>query len=145
MSQQHDQSHYHYLIVGGGMTADAAVRGIRDADAAGTIGLIAAEPDLPYKRPPLSKKLWQGKKLESVWLKSDRFGAEFHLGRTVRLLDLHHKLAVDDRGAAAPGQGDQGEQRGGGDGDGTGAGGQGGHAPILAGPVSPQTRDLRPR
>ncbi|MDF2760744.1 MAG: hypothetical protein K0S99_3379, partial [Thermomicrobiales bacterium] len=29
---------YTYLIVGGGMTADAAVHGIREVDADGTIG-----------------------------------------------------------------------------------------------------------
>src|SRR6266542_5910487 len=42
---------YKYLIVGGGMTADAAVAGIREADRDGSIGLIGAEPDPPYNRP----------------------------------------------------------------------------------------------
>jgi len=89
---------YTYLIVGGGMAADAAVRGIREVDADGTIGLISAEPDPPYKRPPLSKKLWRGKALESVWLGTDQLGVDLHLGRTGRLLDLQHKRVVDDRG-----------------------------------------------
>lgn len=89
---------YNYLIVGGGMAADAAVRGIRDVDSNGTIGLIGSEPAPPYKRPPLSKKLWQGKPLESVWLDTDRFAVDLHLGRTVRVLDLRHKQLVDDRG-----------------------------------------------
>ena len=35
---------YRYLIVGGGMAADAAVRGIRECDATGSIGLVGAEP-----------------------------------------------------------------------------------------------------
>jgi 3-phenylpropionate/trans-cinnamate dioxygenase ferredoxin reductase component len=35
---------YKYLIVGGGMTADAAIGGIREADPPGTIGLIGTEP-----------------------------------------------------------------------------------------------------
>ena len=39
---------YPYLIVGGGMTGDAAVRGIRELDKQGAIGLIGAEPDPPY-------------------------------------------------------------------------------------------------
>jgi hypothetical protein len=30
--------HYKYLIVGGGMTADSAVRDIRELDGAGSIG-----------------------------------------------------------------------------------------------------------
>ena len=52
--------HYTYLIIGGGMSADAAVHGIRQRDAHGAIGLISAELDPPYDRPPLSKGLWQG-------------------------------------------------------------------------------------
>ena len=89
---------YSYLIVGGGMAADAAVHGIREVDADGTIGLLSAEPDPPYKRPPLSKKLWRGKPLDSVWLGTDQLGVDLHLGRTGRLLDLQHKRVVDDRG-----------------------------------------------
>ena len=91
--------HYTYLIVGGGMAAHAAARGIRDVDPHGAIGLIGAEPDPPYKRPPLSKKLWQGKALDSVWLKTDRLGVDLHLGRTARVLDSRQKRIVDDRGA----------------------------------------------
>ena len=49
---------YDYLIVGGGMTADAADDGIRDMDADGSVGLIGREEDPPYDRPPLSKGLW---------------------------------------------------------------------------------------
>ena len=93
-----DHDNYTYLIVGGGMAADAAVRGIREVDPDGTIGLISSEPDPPYKRPPLSKKLWQGKPLDSVWLGTDQLGVDLHLGRTGRLLDLQHKRVVDDRG-----------------------------------------------
>jgi 3-phenylpropionate/trans-cinnamate dioxygenase ferredoxin reductase component len=89
---------YSYLIVGGGMAADAAVHGIREVDADGTLGLISAEPDPPYTRPPLSKKLWRGKPLDSVWLGTDQLGVDLHLGRTGRLLDLQHKRVVDDRG-----------------------------------------------
>src|SRR5215213_5055229 len=93
-----DHDRYSYLIVGGGMAADAAARGIREVDPHGTIGLISSEPDPPYKRPPLSKKLWQGKPLDSVRLGTDELGVDLHLGRTVRLLDLRHKRVVDDRG-----------------------------------------------
>jgi NADPH-dependent 2,4-dienoyl-CoA reductase/sulfur reductase-like enzyme len=89
---------YSYLIVGGGMAADAAIRGIREVDPEGTIGLISSEPDPPYKRPPLSKKLWRGKALDSVWLGTDQLGVDLHLGRTGRVLDLQHKQVVDDRG-----------------------------------------------
>jgi hypothetical protein len=36
---------YKYLIIGGGMTADAAVHGIREAGPSGSIGLFSAELD----------------------------------------------------------------------------------------------------
>ena len=49
---------YDYLIIGGGMVADAAARGIRERDTAGTIGILSADSDEPYTRPALSKKLW---------------------------------------------------------------------------------------
>src|SRR2546430_13226392 len=47
-------------IVGGGMTADAAARAIRETDPKAPIGLIGAEAHPPYNRPPLSKALWKG-------------------------------------------------------------------------------------
>jgi NADPH-dependent 2,4-dienoyl-CoA reductase/sulfur reductase-like enzyme len=46
---------YRYLIVGGGMTADAAVKGIREVDRDGSIGVISAERHPPYDRPPCPK------------------------------------------------------------------------------------------
>jgi len=90
--------HYTYLIIGGGMTADAAIGGIRQVDQNGAIGLISAEPHKPYNRPPLSKGLWQGEKLESIWRKTDSQGVEFHLGRKARTLDPRHKSVTDDQG-----------------------------------------------
>jgi 3-phenylpropionate/trans-cinnamate dioxygenase ferredoxin reductase subunit len=89
---------YTYLIVGGGMAADAAARGIREVDPHGAIGLIGAEPDPPYKRPPLSKKLWHGKPLGSIWLETESLGVDLHLGHAARVPDLRQKIVVDDRG-----------------------------------------------
>lgn len=51
---------YKYLIIGGGMSGDMAVRGIREVDETGSIGMITTEPYGPYDRPPLSKGLWSG-------------------------------------------------------------------------------------
>lgn len=90
--------HYPYLVIGGGMTADAAVRGIRELDANGPIGLIGAETDPPYSRPPLSKALWKGEPFESVWRKTSEAGVDLHLGRRATTLDLSGKRVVDDRG-----------------------------------------------
>ena len=58
---------YDYLIVGAGMTADAAVRGIRKHDAKGSIAVVGAEADPPYNRPPLTKALWKREPLDSIW------------------------------------------------------------------------------
>ena len=92
-------THYPYLVVGGGMTADAAVRGVRELDPDRPVGLIGAEPDPPYSRPPLSKALWKGEPEESVWRRTEEVGVELHLGRRVVSLDLAARRVVDDRGA----------------------------------------------
>jgi len=49
---------YDFLIIGGGMVADAAARGIREVDEHGSIGILSMDVDGPYARPALSKKLW---------------------------------------------------------------------------------------
>lgn len=90
--------HYEYLIVGGGMTADAAVRGIREIDPSGTIGMISDEPHPPYDRPPLSKKLWTGKPEESVWRNTAEVGVVMRLGRRVETIDPVQKVVTDSHG-----------------------------------------------
>jgi 3-phenylpropionate/trans-cinnamate dioxygenase ferredoxin reductase subunit len=90
--------HYRYLIIGGGMAADAAVRGIRELDPDGVIGLVGAEPDPPYSRPPLSKALWKGEPFESVWRNTAEAGVELHLGRVAKALDLAARRVRDDQG-----------------------------------------------
>ncbi|NLZ03823.1 MAG: FAD-dependent oxidoreductase [Phycisphaerae bacterium] len=90
--------HYKYLIVGGGMTADAAVQGIREVDATGTIGLIGAEAEVPYDRPPLSKGLWKGKPLESILRTTEQQKIDLHLGRRVTSVDAHARQVADDLG-----------------------------------------------
>jgi 3-phenylpropionate/trans-cinnamate dioxygenase ferredoxin reductase subunit len=89
---------YKYLIVGAGMTADAAVRGIRELDADGTIGLVGSDPNPPYNRPPLTKGLWKGKSLDSIWRGTQQFSVDLHLGRTVRSIDPGKKFVRDDQG-----------------------------------------------
>jgi 3-phenylpropionate/trans-cinnamate dioxygenase ferredoxin reductase subunit len=89
---------YDYLIVGGGMTADAAVRGIRKHDEKGSVGLVSSERYPPYNRPPLSKGLWIGKPIEKIWRGTDKFNVDLHLERTIRGLDVERKIARDDQG-----------------------------------------------
>jgi 3-phenylpropionate/trans-cinnamate dioxygenase ferredoxin reductase subunit len=92
---------YKYLIVGGGMTADSAVRGIRELDREGSIGLISAETVDPYDRPPLSKALWKSKSLESIWRKtSDVPGVKLHMGTTAARIDVKERQVLDREGGA---------------------------------------------
>jgi len=87
-----------YLIVGGGMTADAAVKGIREHDVDGSIVLVGAEPHPPYKRPPLTKGLWSGGDEAKIWKNTADAGAELVLGRRIVSLDLAARRATDDQG-----------------------------------------------
>jgi NADPH-dependent 2,4-dienoyl-CoA reductase/sulfur reductase-like enzyme len=87
-----------YLIVGGGMTADAAVKGIREHDVDGSIVLVGAEPHPPYKRPPLTKGLWSGGDEAKIWKNTADAGAEVILGRRIVSLDLAARRATDDQG-----------------------------------------------
>jgi 3-phenylpropionate/trans-cinnamate dioxygenase ferredoxin reductase component len=80
------------------MTADAAARAILKIDPNSAVGLISAEPVPPYNRPPLSKKLWQGKPTESIWRKTETLGVDLHLGRQVQSIDPKIKSTVDDQG-----------------------------------------------
>lgn len=91
---------FEYLIVGGGMTADAAAQGIRDVDREGSIGVVSSEPVPPYNRPPLTKGLWKGKPLSSIWRNTEKLGVTLHLGHTVRQIDPRAKTVVDDHGTA---------------------------------------------
>jgi len=86
-----------YLIVGGGMTAASAIAGIRAIDADGSIGMVGAETDAPYNRPPLSKGLWKGKPFEKIWRKMDFPGVTTYLGRTVTAIDPAGKRVMDDQ------------------------------------------------
>jgi 3-phenylpropionate/trans-cinnamate dioxygenase ferredoxin reductase component len=90
--------HYPYLIVGGGMTAAAAIHGIREIDPTGAIGLIGLDSHPPYQRPLLSKGLWKGKPLERVWIDVASQDVDLHLGRTAQTLDPALKRVTDDQG-----------------------------------------------
>ncbi len=91
--------HYKYLIVGGGMTAEAAVRGVRDVDPDGDIAIISAEPDPPYDRPRLSKGLRKGEPLESIPRPAEPRGVALHLGRTVTAVAPWNRTLADDQRA----------------------------------------------
>ncbi|PPF37656.1 NAD(P)/FAD-dependent oxidoreductase [Pseudoclavibacter sp. AY1H1] len=94
-------SAYDYLIIGGGMVADAAARGIRERDETGTIGILSADVDEPYARPALSKKLWVDP--DFTWEQtplgtSDATGAQITLGTLVTGIDREAKTVTTDTG-----------------------------------------------
>ena len=88
-----------YLIVGAGMTGDMAAKGIREHDSEGSITMIGADPHPPYKRPLLTKGLWQGASEEKLW-REPAEGVELVTGRRVVSLDLAAHAATDDTGEA---------------------------------------------
>ncbi len=89
---------YKYLIIGGGMTADAAVQGILEVEPKASIGVISSESDSPYNRPPLTKGLWKGQSLADVWRKEAKEKAQLHLSRRAQAINLWQRQATDDRG-----------------------------------------------
>ena len=90
-----------YLIVGGGMTADAAVGGIREHDHTGSIVVVGAESDPPYRRPLLTKGLWSGDDESKLWLRTeDTDGVDLVLGRRIVAVDPGERSAIDDVGHA---------------------------------------------
>jgi len=91
---------YQYLIIGGGMTGAAAANGIREIDADGSIGIFSAEADPPYNRPPLSKGLWKGDPLESIWRQMKGEQPKLNLGRTIKSIIPDKMRAIDSTGTA---------------------------------------------
>jgi 3-phenylpropionate/trans-cinnamate dioxygenase ferredoxin reductase component len=88
---------YQYLIIGGGMTAAAAVDGIREVDPTGNIGVISMEADPPYNRPPLSKGLWKGDPVAGIWRKPKGDAPEFHLNHEIKEIIPKERRAIDSR------------------------------------------------
>ncbi len=92
-------SHHKYVIIGGGMTADSAIRGIREIDRSGTIAVISDEKVPPYDRPPLSKGLWKGEAIDSIWRNSAGPGTVLYLDRRATAIDRTRKIVTDNQGS----------------------------------------------
>ncbi|HQG30423.1 MAG TPA: FAD-dependent oxidoreductase [Deltaproteobacteria bacterium] len=94
---------YAYAIAGGGLAGASAVEGIREIDRDGSILLIGSEKELPYNRPPLTKKLWFGTETASrIFVHGRDYyennGVDMFLGRSVTKLDPDHKTITDSEG-----------------------------------------------
>lgn len=90
--------HYPYIIIGTGMTAAAAVRGIREVDPEGMIAMLGREPHAPYQRPPLSKGLWTGKPIGEIWCDMPDYHVDLYLSCDVTAIDRVKNTVSDDSG-----------------------------------------------
>ncbi len=82
---------YKYLIIGGGMTGSAAVKGIRENDPKGSIVMISQEPYEPYDRPPLTKSLWEDGDIETIQRPLDDFQIDLLLETKVEKINSDKK------------------------------------------------------
>jgi len=90
---------FDHVVVGAGVAADAAARGVREEDPEATILLVGSEPDAPYDRPPLTKDLWRPDAPASVDLgTAAATGAEVRTGRTVVAIDTTARTVTTDDG-----------------------------------------------
>jgi NADPH-dependent 2,4-dienoyl-CoA reductase/sulfur reductase-like enzyme len=89
-----------YLIIGGGIAGDAAVRGIREVDSRGSILIVSDEEVPPYNRPPLSKALWKGTAVDTIWRHTEMTDAKLRLDTRIVALDSGSRTATDADGNA---------------------------------------------
>ncbi|MBN3508585.1 FAD-dependent oxidoreductase [Mycolicibacterium septicum] len=91
-----------FAIVGGGLAGAKAAEALRDNDFDGHVVLFAAEDQLPYERPPLSKEYLAGKKKlddftvdPASWYRDHN--VELRLGTQVTAVNAaEHTLALPD-------------------------------------------------
>ncbi|OCB56746.1 pyridine nucleotide-disulfide oxidoreductase [Mycobacterium vulneris] len=91
-----------FAIVGGGLAGAKAAEALRDNDFDGHVVLFAAEDQLPYERPPLSKEYLAGKKKlddftvdPASWYRDHNI--DLRLGTEVSAINAaEHTLALPD-------------------------------------------------
>ncbi|HZG09590.1 MAG TPA: FAD-dependent oxidoreductase [Allosphingosinicella sp.] len=96
-------THFDIAIVGTGHAGAQAAIQLRQLGFAGSIGLIGAEPELPYERPPLSKEYLAGDRpFERMLIRPAAFWAERAVallpGRRIVAVDAEAKRLHDDAG-----------------------------------------------
>jgi 3-phenylpropionate/trans-cinnamate dioxygenase ferredoxin reductase component len=90
---------FKYVIVGTGLAGCHAVEGIRTLDTTEPILLLGNEQHLPYDRPPLTKKLWFGKKkVEEIFIHDRQYyadnGVTVAVNTTVADIDPEEKALI---------------------------------------------------
>lgn len=97
------------LIVGGGHAGAQAAIALRQRKFAGSIGLVGAEPEAPYERPPLSKDYLSGDKdFERLLIRAPEFWDERQIAlmpgcRVVTVDPQAHRVVLADGRAIAYG------------------------------------------
>ena len=95
--------HFGVLIVGAGHAGTQAAILLRQLGFAGSIGLVGAEHEMPYERPPLSKDYLAGEKpFERMLIRPRSFWPEREIdlipGTRIVAVDPAHNLAVAEDG-----------------------------------------------
>ncbi len=94
-----------FLLIGGGLASSSAAEVLRGDGALGSITLLAAEPVLPYHRPPLSKDyLIKNERLEQIFIRPEAYyrdhDIDVRLGvQATRLLPESQLVETDRAGA----------------------------------------------
>ncbi|MEA3039770.1 MAG: 3-phenylpropionate/trans-cinnamate dioxygenase ferredoxin reductase component [Sphingomonadales bacterium] len=95
--------HWDVTIVGAGHGGAQAAIQLRQLGFAGSIGLVGAEPEPPYERPPLSKEYLTGEKpFERMLIRPEAFWRERNVdlvpGTTIARVDPNAKLVTSEAG-----------------------------------------------
>ncbi|MFX0101188.1 MAG: NAD(P)/FAD-dependent oxidoreductase [Candidatus Hodarchaeota archaeon] len=92
------ESHYKYLLIGGGTASKSAIKGIRTKDKTGRIGVLCEENSIPYDRSLLSKELWGRVNLDDTWRDAMEKNVDFHLASKAIILDIEKREVIDQKG-----------------------------------------------
>lgn len=95
------------LIVGGGLAGARVAQSYREAGGQSSVTLLAAEPHLPYHRPPLTKRLLRGEQepADTLVLNEDGYrelDVEVKLSATAQSLDLERRELKLEGGETFP-------------------------------------------
>lgn len=89
---------YDYLIIGAGMSGEAAAQALHDTDPDGNIGMIGNEGHPPYDRPPLSKALWKDETEDNIFRPLEKSAATLHDKCNASEIDAEAHIVTDDQG-----------------------------------------------
>lgn len=85
---------YDLVVIGSGMAAMAAVKSFRSSDQDATVMMISDQPDMPIRKPPLSKHLWKGMPVSECFYNPARFGVEYRPNTRVESVDFDRGLLM---------------------------------------------------